>query len=332
MKKIFSLLTILFVINANAQVKNDTTAISGKDVLDALKLDDFTFLKSARDNSCGCIEKIKVKKKSKEKLGKEIKDCIDKEVESYQMMQQMFSSMNSKDTAKRVINITINPNKNSMQYQRYYFEIERELRDSCETLKTMLGSNEKGGKNSISKNDDAIYFYTEGQRFMKNEEYETAIQKYTESLKIDPKFAFAWDNLGICYRKLGKYDDAINSYTKSLELDPKGMTALQNIAVAYSLKKDYGKSVEIYSRFVSFYPNDPEGFYGLGQAYSNQKNYNAALDNMCKAYNLYIKMGSPYRTDAEREIQGLYQIFKKDNKENDFNRILKENNINPNKK
>lgn len=35
------------------------------------------------------------------------------------------------------------------------------------------------------------------------------------------------------------------------------------------------------------------------------------LDNMCKAYNLYIQLKSPYRTDAEKIIQMIYGQMKK---------------------
>jgi hypothetical protein len=38
-------------------------------------------------------------------------------------------------------------------------------------------------------------------------------------------------------------------------------------------------------------------------------------------------MGSPYRTDAEKMIQILYNEFKKQGKEESFNKILKENKI-----
>jgi hypothetical protein len=52
-----------------------------------------------------------------------------------------------------------------------------------------------------------------------------------------------------------------------------------------------------------------------------------ALSYMCKAYNIYVKQKSPFRTDAENVINIIYKQMKKDNKEEAFNRILAENNI-----
>jgi hypothetical protein len=53
---------------------------------------------------------------------------------------------------------------------------------------------------------------------------------------------------------------------------------------------------------------------------------------MCKAYMLYSKQKSPYRADAQSVISLLYQVFKKNNKVDRFNAILKENNINQGEK
>ena len=89
-------------------------------------------------------------------------------------------------------------------------------------------------------------------------------------------------------------------------------------------------SKDAYQRLAAIYPDDPETFYGIGRVYILKNDSEKALDNMCKAYNLYIKINSPYRTDAEKNIQMLYQQMKKDNKEDVFNKILKDNNINPN--
>ena len=51
---------------------------------------------------------------------------------------------------------------------------------------------------------------------------------------------------------------------------------------------------------------------------------------MCKAYNLYISHNSPYRTDAEKLIQNLYNEFKAKGQTAKFDAILKANNISQN--
>ena len=327
MKKIFLAYLMFVSINVLAQTKTDTlTGAAAKDLLNQIFKDDDVFLRSTRDKACECIAKIKLGKKSKDKISKEIKKCVEEEVTSYQMMQKLMSSMTSTDTGKNR-SININTNKKSDDYLKYYYEIERELRDSCESLKILLGSNEKQSKFSISKNDDAIYFYTKGQNAEKENNYEDAVKYFSEAVKLDPKFAFAWDNLGVSYRKLSKYPEAIAAYKKSLEIDPKSLTPLQNLSLVYQYTKEYDKAVECYKNLIAILPNDPEGYYGAGQSLFNMSEFEKATDYICKAYNLYVKMGSPYRTDAEKLLQILYAEFKKLDKVETFNKILKDNNI-----
>ncbi len=64
--------------------------------------------------------------------------------------------------------------------------------------------------------------------------------------------------------------------------------------------------------------------------YENILDNEKALDNICKAYNLYVAQNSPYRTDAEKIIQSIYSDFKAKGKQDKFNEILKSNNISSN--
>ena len=48
---------------------------------------------------------------------------------------------------------------------------------------------------------------------------------------------------------------------------------------------------------------------------------------MCKAYVMYMEQQSPYRSDAEGNIQYLYNELKKQGKEDVFHKVLKDNKI-----
>lgn len=203
--------------------------------------------------------------------------------------------------------------------------------DNCPTLKDKVASNNVVNNNSMSTNKEALKLYDLGMDETAKNNFKGAIEYYKKAVKIDPNFAFAYDNMGICYRRLEEYDLAIDAYEKSLKIDPNGLMPLQNIAVAYSYKKDYKKAVETYERLAKIEPNNPEVFYGIGQMYALHLNDSEkGLDNMCKAYKLYIEQKSPYRGDAEKIIQMIYAQMKKDGKEDNFNKILSANNIKSN--
>jgi tetratricopeptide (TPR) repeat protein len=115
-----------------------------------------------------------------------------------------------------------------------------------------------------------------------------------------------------------------------LAIDPNGVMPLQNIAIVYQYKKEYQHAIEAYEKLAELDKNNPEVYYGMGQAYAGGlMDMEKGLQNLCKAYNLYVDQKSPYRTDAETMITAIYAVMKKDGKEDVFNKILKENGISP---
>ncbi len=66
--------------------------------------------------------------------------------------------------------------------------------------------------------------------------YEECIAAAREALKIQPKFAAAWNNIMAAYNALSDWDDAIAAGRMALSLDPKSELAQNNLAVAMAAK------------------------------------------------------------------------------------------------
>jgi len=291
-----------------------------------------TLLKELSENACKCIDSIDTKNKSNEDIAKESNKCIDIQAGAYQMGSKLMGidlSSTLLNNGNKTIDININTNKNSKEYKEYYYEMERYLMDNCKALKITIGANDIENEKSVSKNPEALKQYSKGIKLFKKEDYEKALPYFEKAVKADSVFAFAWDNIGICNRKLNNLDAAIYAYNKSLELDPNGLMPLQNIAIVYEYKKEYNKAISAYENLAELDSFNPEVFYGIGRIYAFYlNNQEKGLDNMCKAYNLYLKQKSPYRSDAEKLINTIYTEMKKQGKVIRFNEILKENNIN----
>ncbi len=241
-----------------------------------------------------------------------------------------MNSMKNRGDSKK-INIDLAVNENSNEYKHYYFVLERWLKDSCPVMTQIIMSNDVERDKSYSTNSAAMKAYNDGVPLLQKENYTGAIPYFQQAVAIDSGFAFAWDNLGICYRRTDQLDKAEAAYKASLRADPGGRTPLQNLAVVYQMQKKNDEALEVYNQFLSLYPDDPEVYYGVGIIYfSNKNDMENALKNMCKAYNIYLEQKSPYRTDAEKVINMIYGVMKKNNQEEAFNRILKENNIKSN--
>lgn len=292
-----------------------------------------TLLKELAANGCKCIDSITTYNKPNTEVATEISNCIDKQTSAYQMGSMLAKVDELKETAeivngKKQINISINNNENSAEYKKYYYELERYMVKTCNSLKEKMATNEKQSLKSFSENSKAVGLYTKGLDEMKKEKFVKAIEYLEKAVKEDPEFAFAWDNLGLSYRKIDNYDKALESYNKSLEIDPNGLMPLQNIAIVYRFKKEYQKAIDAYKKLADIDKDNPETFYGIGNIYATYlSDYKNGLENMCKAYTIYIEQKSPYRADAEKIINNIYVEMKKQGKEDEFNEILKSNGI-----
>ncbi|MGC4104447.1 tetratricopeptide repeat protein [Ferruginibacter sp.] len=326
MKKILLLISCFCFIYSFSFAQVDT--LKGEDakkLMRQIKMDTTKFLSATGDMACKCIDSISLTNKSSKEISNEIFKCIDKNVGSYQLALKLYHSMVDEGTNNT---LTLNVDKESNEYQQYYFEIERWLTDSCPSIKRAAASDNKESEASTSSDKKARDLYNKGVKEMNDENYKDALPWFEKAVKQDEHFAFAWDNVGICRRKLGDLDGALEAYQKSLQLDPKGRLPLQNIPVVYEFQKKYDKALEAYQQLSAAYPDDPEAYYGSGRMYELKGDIEKALDYMCKAYNAYIAVNSPYRTDAENNISIYYRKMKDQGKEERFYAILKDNKIN----
>lgn len=314
MKKAFVVLTLIISFTAFSQEEENS------------------LLKEMGSNACQCIDSISLYNKPKKEVIEGIYSCIDAQAGAYQMGSKLSNIDYTKDAVekdgKKQIDITVNMDKDSREYREYYYEIERHLMNNCDALKEAIASNEQQGEKSVSENAEARRYYSLGIEESKSGNFEKAIEYYREAIRIDPDFAFAWDNIGICYRRLEKYDLAIEAYEQSLSIDPYGVMPLQNIAIVYQYTKEYEKAIEAYERYGAIHKDNPEFYYGAGRVYAVFLNqHEKGLDYLCKAYNLYTESNSPYRSDAEQVILVIHQEMQKLGKEDKFLEILKANNI-----
>jgi tetratricopeptide (TPR) repeat protein len=322
---ITSCLIILLHFYAISQKDEKLSERQTKELLSQINVDTTKFLSNFSQKTCNCIDSISLTDKTKNEVTYEISECINKQVTAYQLSLELNRALKSGNKNNEII---LDTDKESPLYRRYYFEIERWLMDSCNSLKNAVASHNKQSEYSISRNPKARKQYTDGVEAMENEDYKKAVRHFKDAVEADPKFAFAWDNLGICQRKLGNYEEALQAYKKSLAIDPFGTMPLQNIPVVYEYQKKYEEALEAYKHILIIHPDDPEAFYGSGRIYAYfLVDMEKALENMCKAYNLYIQVSSPYRVDAEKQINYIYGEMKKGGKEKQFFDVLKQNNI-----
>ncbi|RMB95650.1 hypothetical protein DUI87_27762 [Hirundo rustica rustica] len=82
----------------------------------------------------------------------------------------------------------------------------------------------------------------EGNEFVKKGNHKKAVEKYSESLKLNKECA-TYTNRALCYLALKQYKEAAQDCTEALKLDPKNVKALYRRAQALKELKDYKSSI-----------------------------------------------------------------------------------------
>lgn len=95
-----------------------------------------------------------------------------------------------------------------------------------------------------------IYDFIIGTAYMKNKDYEKALEPLLHASEKAPENLGTLNSLGTCYMATGKSDDAIKIYEKALEINPKNPMAYFNIGSAYQIKQNHEKAVEYLEKAV----------------------------------------------------------------------------------
>jgi tetratricopeptide (TPR) repeat protein len=85
-----------------------------------------------------------------------------------------------------------------------------------------------------------------------------AIADFTESIKLNPHFAYYY-NRGIIWDAKGDLDRAIADYSETIRLYPRLAVAWHRRGLAWEKKDDLQKALSDFNRFSELNPRDPDG-------------------------------------------------------------------------
>jgi tetratricopeptide (TPR) repeat protein len=168
-----------------------------------------------------------------------------------------------------------------------------------------------------------------------------AIEKFLQSVRLDPKNANYHSDLGEMYRRIGMLDQSIKFNLESVSLNPNSDSSHNNLGLAYFDKQDFNKAIvhlektieinpkhgfalnnlgsaffklgkmkqssEAYQKAVDLNPNHLEALYNLGGALVKLNKIDEAINMYNKAINI-----SPYFFQAHCELAYLKKFTKDD--------------------
>ena len=129
----------------------------------------------------------------------------------------------------------------------------------------------------------------------KNKEFiDIAIEFLTQTLKLNPNFAQAYNNRGIAYRKKGNPDRAIADYNKAIELNPNDAEAYNNRGNAYADKGDPDRAIADCTKAIELNQKLAQAYNNRGNAYFLKSDYDRAIADYNKAIELNPSYAEAY--------------------------------------
>ncbi len=139
----------------------------------------------------------------------------------------------------------------------------------------------------IQEDPDIIdAYFALGNLYFKNEQFEKAIQYFSQALDRKPDDAFTIINIANSYMRLGKLDEAEKIILDSMEAVPPDSQLYLMLGNIYKLKSDHDKAVTYYQKCLAANPYSASAYNNLGAVYIIQEKLDDAEKNIKKAMGL----------------------------------------------
>jgi cytochrome c-type biogenesis protein CcmH/NrfG len=97
-----------------------------------------------------------------------------------------------------------------------------------------------------------------GNLYFDANQFDPAIQAYSQALELDPKNADVRTDMGIMFRRKGDFDRAIAEFQKAAESDPRHINSRYNLGVVLLHDKgDIKGAIKAWEDFLKVEPNGP---------------------------------------------------------------------------
>jgi len=164
--------------------------------------------------------------------------------------------------------------------------------------------------NNKDKRDDSFALDLWGNILARKKQYEQAIEKYNESIKINPDNDNPYIGLGYVYYKGYKnYDAAIRNYQKIIKRDDKNYSAYNDLALVLADKGDTTAAIENYRKAIAANPSYANAYYNLGIIFLEEKDYTQAILQFKKIIKLPYNESSYFKA-----YNGLCYSLSQENK------------------
>ena len=135
-------------------------------------------------------------------------------------------------------------------------------------------------ENAIQINPtDPDYYYNLGLALLGNKNTEKGIDSCLEALRICPLYYRANFVLGSLYSKMRKYEKAEEFMRSGLLLNRNNVQSLVNLGALYSILRKFDEAIKCFERAIKISSKEIKAYLGIGKIYQIKKDYDNAIRN-----------------------------------------------------
>jgi tetratricopeptide (TPR) repeat protein len=137
-----------------------------------------------------------------------------------------------------------------------------------------------------------------GNMFIQSQVWDEAAREFRKAIKMEPDYAEALNNLGLCLLYAGKPEEAAEALSDALRAFPGWQLAEANLGLAYARMQHHQEAADYYKKALDKKPQQPTVWMAIGDEYAAVGKVNEALEAYKKAieqsakYDLaYVRLG-----------------------------------------
>ena len=137
------------------------------------------------------------------------------------------------------------------ELEKKFYELEKRVAELENILKTSTTSSKTSTK---INSDSAVEHYGHGMDYLNSGSYKRAIEEFTQAIKLNSDYSFAYKNRGDCYKALGQNKQAEEDYLQAIynlnqvtKLNPNAVYAYRWLGECY---KALGRNAEAQENFA----------------------------------------------------------------------------------
>jgi tetratricopeptide (TPR) repeat protein len=118
--------------------------------------------------------------------------------------------------------------------------------------------------------------------------WKNSVNLWSHALKVTKNNSHAYLRLGNAYIKQGQYDKAIESYRKLLQLNPNNFVAYNRLGIAYSYSGQFQLAIKNFNNAIQLKPDCAEAYNNRAIIHINQSQFVYGCDDARKACSMGV--------------------------------------------